>query len=167
MLPLNITHEKQILEQELSNLFSILRRATKTTLSTGIDAQIKTLQKLRAEIYEDLNQLQHKALIIKAAELFQTEYPGIDRWCWHPKQTSHPDEPDLSGFEHESIIISAEVTSSAKPVGTIDQRMTNTLNSLNRKNGTLYYCVQSQEMFARANSKVNKNQLRIIVRLIP
>lgn len=167
MLPLDITHEKQILEQELNSIFSVLRRVTETALPTGIDAQLKIFQKLRADIYEDLNQLQHKALIIKAAELFQTEHPGIEEWRWHPKQTSHPDEPDLRGIENERIVISAEVTSSAKPIGTIDKRMANTLNSLNRKTGTLYYCVQSQEMLARANSKVSKNQFRIIVRLIP
>lgn len=167
MIPLNIKHEKLILEQELHNLFSILRRATETHLPTGIDARINTLRKLRAEVYEDLNQLQHKALIIKAAELFQTEHPEINCWYWHPKQTSHPDEPDLSGFENEKIMISVEVTSSERPVGTIDQHMARTLNSLSRKKGILYYCVQSQKMLARANSKVNKNQLGIIVRLIP
>lgn len=163
MKELNIKQEKTILQLEIENWFKVVKKHINKSPS-GLTEQVRLLTAIRNDIYEDLNQLQHKALIIESAEILQKEYPKINKWKWHPKQTSHPDEADLTGYTDAKVIISAEITSSMKPVGTIDTRIRKTLNSLNGKKGKRIYFVQTAEMFNRAKTKITKNNWDITPR---
>lgn len=162
---MNIQDEEANLEREITKMFSTIRNQTER-VPEGLTDQVQRLFLLRSEIYEDLNQLQHAALILKAAKLLQNEFPEIDRWSWHPKQTSRPDEADLTGYINEVVFLNVEVTTSVKPVGTIDSRMNKTLKSLDHKNGKRYYFVQTTKMLNRAKTKIAKNNWNITPREI-
>ncbi len=166
MKELILKTEKATLKKELKHIFGIIQDLTED-LPLTVTKQVKILFEIRSNIYEDINQLQHKALIIKVAGLLKKEYPEIVSWSWHPKQTSHPDEADLTGYDSKKqVIVNAEVTTSIRPTGTIDQRMKSTLESLNRKKGKLFYCVQTPEMYRRAELKIRKNRFNIMVYLV-
>lgn len=132
------------------------------TIHQGID----TLRRLREAVYEDLNQIQHEEMILRAARWLQgsdLEVTAID-WYWNPRQTGTSAEPDLRGVAHGEVVISAEITTSARPRGKIDERMTSTLKKLSTMAGARYYFVLSPEMAKRARTKINKHGYDIQVR---
>jgi len=133
-----IEREDLSLEKEIKGMLTKMRGQLAKFPKKG-PKQVEAIFSLRAEIYEDLNQLQHKALIIAAAKRLAKRYPTISKWKWHPKQTSSINEADLTGYSRDKIVINAEVTTSNRPIGTIDQRMKRTLLSLSKKKGTLFY----------------------------
>ena len=161
---LNIAIEKDILKNELQEWFSVIRKhLSKNPLS--VNDQIELLNEIRKDIYEDLNQLQHKSAIILIAEELQKEFPSITEWYWHPKQTSQENYADLTGIVNDEVFLNAEITTSLNPVGTIDKRMKKTLESLNLKQGKKFYYVQTDKMMARALTKIKKNkELKVEVR---
>jgi hypothetical protein len=63
--------------------------------------------------------------------------------------------PDLRAVHQGQILASAEITTSEKPVGTIDTRMRSTLEKLSRMDGEHFYFVRSNAMRIRADSKVS------------
>jgi len=160
-----IEKETENLKEGLNTLFDYLRRHTQTIPSTT-DEQIMLLKNIRSNIYEDLNQLQHKALIIESAVILQKEYPKINKWNWHPKQTSHPEEADLTGYINNEVFLNAEITTSIDPDGVADTKMRKTMSSLNKKKGLKFYFVQTEKMFNRAQSKINNNGWDITPRQI-
>ena len=153
---LGIKKEKIALQNSVQNWFSILKSHI-DNVPENLTEQVQTLNNIRIDTYEELNQLQHVAAIIIVAEKLQLEFPEINKWAWHPRQTSHKDFADLTGFVNDTIILNAEVTTSMKPVGTIDKRMQNTLTSLSNKTGKKFYYVQTDEMLRRAKTKISKN----------
>lgn len=122
------------------------------------DQAIDVLQRLRAESYEDLNQIQHEYLILSAVEwLFDQELCARGtEWYWNPRQTGDHAEPDLLGKIDGTIVVSAEVTTSARPDGVIDTRMRKTLNKLSQQPGQRFYFVRTAAMANRAGTKVRK-----------
>ena len=56
-----------------------------TTAETGVGI----LDRLRKATYEDLNQIQHEHLIVRAAEwlLARRKCPPETQWFWNPRQT--------------------------------------------------------------------------------
>jgi hypothetical protein len=110
-------------------------------------------------VYEDLNQLQHEHLIIRAAVwLRDNNLVSPDAsWSWNPRQTGDHTEPDLAADLHDTRVASAEVTASASPEGVIDTRMAKTLAKLNGMQGSKYYFVRTEAMRQRAQTKVTKN----------
>lgn len=126
---------------------------------------IAVLDRLRRETYEDLNQIQHEHLIIRAAEwlLAERKCPLETLWLWNPRQTGDNSEPDLRGSLSGSTVISAEITTSEKPVGTIDSRMQKTLAKLSEMQGAKFYFVRTPEMRQRANTKITKGRWSIEV----
>ena len=81
---------------------------------------------------EDLNQIQHEELAFRAAQFLRSsEFEGRDlKWYWNPRQTGDENEPDLRATENQEIVLSAEVTTSERPIGTIDSRMRDTLKKM-------------------------------------
>lgn len=79
-------------------------------VAQGIDV----LKKLRAETYEDLNQIQHEYMILCSAEwlIAQKRCPPDTIWSWNPRQTGGADEPDLRGELSAHILLSAEISRS-------------------------------------------------------
>jgi hypothetical protein len=129
------------------------------------DAAVRVLQQVRADTYEDLNQIQHEHLILCAAEwlLAQSICASDTEWYWNPRQTGDRTEPDLAGVVNGATVVSAEITTSANPDGLIDTRMRKTLEKLSRQSGQLFYFVRTHAMATRANTKVRKAGWRIRV----
>jgi hypothetical protein len=84
-------------------------------------------------------------------------------WSWNPRQTGDSTEPDLRGHLDGTVVLSAEVTTSKEPLGTIDKRMGSTLQKLAQMDGALYYFVRTDTMLSRARTKVLKGQWPIEV----
>lgn len=165
MTVLDIDKEKKDLEEKILKWFNTTKKHIEE-IPIDLASQVQLLSNIRRDLYEDLNQLQHAALIIKAAEELQKNHPDINKWYWHPKQTSHPDYADLTGYVNDMVFLNAEVTTSLNPVGTIDGRMKSTLTSLNDKEGLKFYYVVTDKMYDRAVSKKNNNGFNIKIRKI-
>jgi hypothetical protein len=129
---------------------------------------IDLLARLRAEVYEDLNQLQHEYLIVVGARwlLDRNLVPSEVQWLWNPRQTGDHLEPDLAALYQGRHLISAEITASAKPSGVIDTRMARTLAKLSEMEGERYYFVRTTAMRQRAITKVARNVWPIQVVLL-
>ena len=153
----DIAFAETTLLNELKEMFSHFRSAGKDE-PTNLEQGLEILQKLRYFVYENMNQVPHEALLLKVAKLLEAEfYPSVGvRWFWNPRQTGGKDEPDLRGMDNRGqVIVSAEVTSSQIPQGTIDRRMAETLAKLSTMPGDKYYVVTSEQMERRAKSKLN------------
>ncbi|RFP26159.1 hypothetical protein D0T25_01215 [Duganella sp. BJB488] len=131
-----------------------------------LESGIRILERLRAECYEDLNQIQHEFLALQAAEHLLKLNASVEL-SWNPRQTGTADEPDIRGMSMEAIIFSAEVTASPRPSGAIDVRMRDTLQKLSTFPGEKFYFVRTAEMSKRASSKIAKAGWSINVVLMP
>jgi len=134
----------------------------------NLEFGIETLKQLRRAIYEDLNQIQHEGMILRAARLLESsELTGQEvEWYWNPRQTGTADEPDLRGLVAGQIVVSAEITASESPKGTMDQRMATTLEKLSKLPGKAFYFVCADSMERRARTKVKQAGYQIEVRRI-
>lgn len=162
---LNVDTAKINLKIKLSSVF----RAMEKTVSKKTDdltVQISLLRELRSDIYEQLNQLQHEYLIIKSSEQFAKQYPDVDTWRWHPNQTSGKGEPDLIGYCKGKVVISAEITTSQKPIGSISTRMKKVMKKLEECEGDKFYVVETEEMKNSADRKVNSGDINNVVPII-
>lgn len=123
---------------------------------------------LRKEVYEDLNQLQHEAMILRVARaISSTDFLGDTiEWCWNPRQTGSAEEPDLRGEIKGKAVVSAEITTSANPMGAIGTRMASTLKNLKNMPGKKLYFVRTETMEKRAKSKVSKSDYQIEIRKV-
>jgi len=113
----------------------------------------------RRELAESMNQILHQHAILAAASTVRSrvENPDELEWFWHPAQTSADGEADLVARRGSECVIQAEVTTSPKPIGTIDRRMATTLRNLSEMPGRMkFYCVVSEEMATRAQTKIDK-----------
>jgi len=129
------------------------------------DTAVDILQRVRSESYEDLNQIQHEHLALCAVEWFLKEgiCPRETEWHWNPRQTGDDKKPDLMGLHNGTTLVSAEITTSANPDGSIDTRMRNTLAKLTQQDGQLHYFVRTPSMATRANTKIRKSAWNIRV----
>jgi hypothetical protein len=134
----------------------------------NLEAGVGILNHLRAAIYEDLNQIQHEAMILRAARLQQnTDLKGQEvDWYWNPRQRGTADEPDLRGVVAGRVVVSAEITASERPIGSIDKRMGTTLERLSKMSGRRMYFVRTDAMEDRARTKVKKGSYQIEVRRV-
>jgi hypothetical protein len=127
------------------------------------------LSRIRSEVYEDLNQIQHEYLILRAAEwlIAQGVCPATTQWTWNPRQSGDANEPDLEGKVNGQIVLSAEITASADPQGAIGARMQTTLKKLSTFQGKLFYFVRTESMRRRAETNVTKAGRQIGVVMLP
>lgn len=119
---------------------------------------IALLKKLRSETYEDLNQIQHEHMILIAVDWLvkDRQWPTGAQWYWNPRQTGDGSEPDLRVSHNGKTILSAEITTSENPVGTIDSRMKSTLEKLAQMEGDKHYFVRSASMAMRAKQQLQR-----------
>jgi hypothetical protein len=153
--------------REIRRCLESVRQAIKRDPITASDG-VNLLNSLRKVSYEDINQLQHEEMALSAARLLQeTEFRGerLD-WYWNPRQTGDAAEPDLRAVRNGEIMVSAEVTTSQRPIGTIDTRMRDTLAKLNKMPGRRFYFVKTGSMEHRAKSKVKRAGFAVEVRKI-
>jgi hypothetical protein len=158
MKPLgNLGAAEQAVLGKAKALLATIRECAANEPETVAEA-IGILADIRAGAYEDLNQLQHEYLILRAAAWLVKNGVVIASasWAWNPHQTGDFTEPDLAADSSGSRLVSAEVTASAEPIGTIDSRMATTLEKLSAMPGAKYYFVRSESMRKRAATKVNR-----------
>lgn len=148
-------HQKVL--TDVQRLLAAVNRLSSLPYNTA-EAGIGILDRLRRDTYEDLNQIQHEHLIVRAAEwlLAERKCPPETMWFWNPRQTGDNTEPDLRGSHAGAIIVSAEITTSEKPVGTINSRMQKTLAKLAEMQGLKFYFVRTSKMQQRAITKIAK-----------
>jgi hypothetical protein len=134
-----------------------------------VDQGIAILKRLRAETYEDLNQIQHEYMILCAAQwlILQGRCPAETVWFWSPRQTGGADEPDLRGEYSGQVVLSAEITTSMEPKGMIDSRMRRTLEKLSKMAGQRFYFTASPAMCQRAQTKIGKGGWQIEAVYLP
>ena len=122
---------------DVQRLVSTVQRVAASPVGS-VEAGIAVLKDLRAESYENLNQIQHEFMIVLAAEwlISQKRCSANTVWSWNPRQTGPVDEPDLRGEHNGTILLSAEITTSTEPKGLIDARMKKTLQKLSDHGGT-------------------------------
>ena len=156
----NFSEANQKVLKDILGCIINIRNVTEDRAET-IDDGIAILRNIRSEVYEDLNQIQHEAMILRAARFLGGQYGKKIKWEWNPRQTGTGDEPDLRGSHKGRIILSAEVTTSEEPVGKIDGRMRETLAKLAVMEGDKYYFVGMASMAKRAQTKVQKNGYKI------
>jgi len=158
--------EEEVLAQ-IKRVILDIKKAIKDEPSDLAEG-IRVLADLRKEVYEDLNQLQHEAMILRAARsINSTDFFGdIIEWYWNPRQTGSAEEPDLRGEIKGKAVVSAEITTSENPKGTIDKRMASTLKNLNNMSGKKLYFVRTETMENRAKTKVLKSGYQIKIRKV-
>lgn len=153
---------------DAQGMIAKVRHLTEGQTAT-VEEAVLLLQKLRAEIYEDMNQIQHEFAILCAVE-WPTNSERVPRgtiWLWNPRQTGRADEPDLRGQVNSAPVLSAEITTSKRADGTIATRMDSTLQKLSRMEGDKFYFVQTEHMLQRAHTKIRKGSLPIEPILLP
>ena len=125
---------------------------------------ILQLREIRSSIYEDLNQIQHEYLILRALGwLRDNGFGSVVEWEWNPRQTGTANEPDLRGSLNGTILVSAEASASENPIGMVDKRMRETLGKLSQMGGERFYFVRTDVMANRARTKISKAQWAITV----
>jgi hypothetical protein len=130
---------------------------------------VALLSQIRDAVYEDLNQTQHEYLILAAVTwlISEHEIPNETEWYWNPRQTGDAEEPDLRASIGTRIVLSAEITTSKRPIGAIVGRMNSTLRKLDGFPGDQYYFVRTDAMAKKAREIVAANMWHITVVRIP
>lgn len=130
---------------------------------------VAILSQLRDAGYEDLNQIQHEYLVLVAAKwLVENNHVSSEaEWYWNPRQTGGANEPDLQAKKDSKVLVSAEITTSRRPIGTIFERMKKTLAKLNDFEGQKFYFVRTDSMKEKAEAEVKAKQQNILVVSLP
>jgi hypothetical protein len=164
----NLNSAEQKVLADSSLLLKTLRENCATEPTSAADA-VSVLANIRDLAYENLNQIQHEYLILLAAKYLTEEaiVPAETFWQWNPRQTGGSSEPDLQGTVGAAVLISAEITTSRRPIGTIDKRMRTTLAKLNVFAGQRFYFVRTSAMATRASTIVRANDYTIAVVILP
>ncbi len=159
--------EKKVLS-DASALIAELSRLSAVTPQSAEHA-VSMLAAIRDAVYENLNQIQHEYLILVAAKhLLNLGFAKETiEWSWNPRQTGGAFEPDLEGKLNGETVISAEITTSRRPIGTIAERMKSTLLKLNGFSGARYYFVRTSAMEKRANTIISCSNYQITVINLP
>lgn len=164
-VPLNLKEQKKYFTKTIKTQLKRIKDSIPSeikNLKEGVDA----LQQLRINEYENINQYQHAALILEAAEWLEknlSHYRNID-WFWNPHQTGGAQEPDLLGICNGQSVIAAEITTSENPVGTISIHMQKTIKKLSNQDAIhKYYFIRTNTMFCRACSKAKNQGLKISI----
>jgi hypothetical protein len=162
--------ERDRLLQEARKLISDVQGAVGVEQIDNLEKAVDTLWELRRVCYEPLNQIQHDVMILQAAEWIESNYyreKNIE-WWWNPRQTGsklvgsqEEKEPDLRGKVARRTVVSAEITTSAKP---IYKTMAETLEKLSvmRVPGKKIYFVHTEEMELRAKNRVSRQRYKHI-----
>jgi hypothetical protein len=151
----NLQDSRTKLTQEVAALLDGLRNLLAIN-ATDLRGQFRILRNIRSLAYENMNQILHEALLLRAIDYLLQIYTQNIEWFWNPRQTGDSNEPDLRGMANKTILISAEATTSDEPQAKVDRRMQDTLTKLSTMQGDLFYFVETESMRRRAQTKVAK-----------
>jgi len=161
--PRDIQSAEQKVLIDIAQLLGTVRDLS--SAATSLEDGASRVRHIRSTVYENLNQIQHEYLIVRALGWLRAN--GFDdsslNWSWNPRQTGDSAEPDLRASSDSGIVVSAEATTSENPMGVIDSRMRDTLTKLSGMPGKKYYFVLTPAMAARAETKVARNGWQITV----
>lgn len=159
--------EKKVLEG-VKTLLSEVRSLVSRAPNSATEG-VALLAQLRDIGYEDLNQIQHEYLILAAAKwlIDQETVSANVEWYWNPRQTGGAYEPDLRAKQNGKILVSAEITTSRRPIGTIVDRMKTTLGKLSKFPGKRFYFVRTESMSKKASALIKANKFKITVVCLP
>jgi hypothetical protein len=131
-----------------------------------LDRTIGLVKNLREVAGEGMNVLQHEYHCLRMVRVLKAVVPGAERvdWYWHPAQGSNVDEADVVGYLRGKALVQAEVTTSARPMGTITKRMDMKMKSLARLPGKhKYYGVVSEPMRKLAQTKAEPFGITVVL----
>jgi len=159
--------ENKVLE-DVNTLLTEVRSIVAAAPKSATEG-VALLSQLRDIGYEDLNQIQHEYLILAAATWLVEKglVPSDAEWYWHPRQTGGSDEPDLCAKHEGRTVLSAEITTSRRPIGTILDRMRTTLAKLKGLPGKKCYFVRTESMSSKAKTIVSAEGWKIKVVCLP
>jgi hypothetical protein len=162
----DIEQAESELHKEVHQCIGRIRSMAATDPSSH-EAGIRVLRELRKAVFESINQIQHEALLLDAARWIARfcSSESLTLWEWNPRQTGGSEEPDLRISCDGKILISAEATSSERPIGFVDQRMQETLKKLSGMPGERIYFVRTEIMAQRAMTKIQSSgyNIRVVV----
>jgi hypothetical protein len=152
---LDLTTADDKVLSDIRRYASEVQRIASSPISS-VSEGIATLVALRKATYEDLNQIQHEYAALRAVRWLAANHmvPDGAIWQWNPRQTGNSAEPDIRAVAEGRIIVSGEVTTSPRPIGSLDGRMASTLRKLSEMEGRRYYFVLTAPMKRRAMTKV-------------
>lgn len=151
----SVTAEAKVLADIQTVLSTIKQLSGQQT--DNVQLGVGQLRMIRSLVYEDINQIQHEYLVLRALRwLLQNGFASEITWEWNPRQTGTANEPDLRGSLNGAVLISAEASASERPVGVIDSRMQRTLYKLSQMAGEKFYFICSDQMACRARTKIAK-----------
>lgn len=154
-LPSTSSARQQLVDQ-IQGVLEHIKSCADTHTNSLADS-LGLLDLLRRNIYENLNQVQHRALLLDAADHLAERHGADIAWFWHPEQTGTASEPDLRGVNVlGEVVFSAEASASHAPIGSIDTHMRKTLTSLSAMPGERYYFARTTKMINRAITKASK-----------
>ncbi|HED38436.1 MAG TPA: hypothetical protein ENI76_09380 [Ignavibacteria bacterium] len=164
IFPKSVSEADKKVFDDISRLVEVLREKSKDDPENVADG-ISLLKALRKDIYEELNQIQHEGLAVRAVEWLRENGYGDQKleWFWNPRQTGDDKEPDVRAVRGGVIMASAEASASESPKGSIDTHMASTLNKLSKMDGEKFYFVRTGEMEKRAETKIEKSSWNIRV----
>lgn len=164
----DIEHAEATVLADVTRLLDDLRALVANAPATAARG-VALLSEIREAAYEDLNQIHHEYLILCAIRWLVKCDPrlGDAEWRWNPRQTGNASEPDLQGLLNAATCISAEITTSRRPIGTIRDRMRATLLKLNGFVGDRFYFVRTDQMLRAADTIIAASGLRIKAVCIP
>jgi hypothetical protein len=120
------------------------------------DYGIALLTLLRAEIGEDLNQIQHEYLILRGVRWLVADRCGSSLE-WNPRQTGSGNEPDLRGRGTAGLWYRRKRRHRRIRSERFDGRMKKTLAKLSQMEGIKFYFICTEPMEKRAKFKVASN----------
>ena len=153
----NVPEAKERILQEIRRLLQDIQSLS-SSAPLSIEEGIAILREIRVRSAEDINQLQHEALLLEARSYLEEHARVSDaEWFWNSRQTGTLDEPDLRAVQDGAVILSAEATAAERPVGTIDTHMRKTLGKLRFAPRRRFYFVRTSGMLQRAQTKLARS----------
>jgi hypothetical protein len=147
--------ERIILQNKADDVLEKIKTCATQTPET-IQEKLAALGGLKSAIYQDLNQIPHRALLLEAVDYLNQKYKDPITWSWHPEHTGKAKEPDLLGKQNGKVIISAEATTPKVTKGAPSKKMPKVLEHLSRMEGEKFYFVRSTQMKSLAETKISK-----------
>jgi len=163
------SERNKLLQEARDTISDVKKIVTKVRQIDNIKEKeaVDILSTVRDRCYENLNIIPHDLMILQAADwIKKRNYPHkAIEWHWNRAQTSKKEEADLHGKIDGKIVVSAEITTSAKP---IYKKMAQTLKKLNEMQvpGKKIYFVQTKDMKKPADAEIKEKGYKIKVEII-
>lgn len=167
MKPFNFLSEakrRKFLEKKIWAFHDNLAKQARV-LPDSVFSALHTLQDVRMEHYEDLNQLLHATAIMTAFEELCGQHKPYAKlqWEWNPCQQGGKDEPDLRCRMKGKVVASVEVNTSHDAKGATRKTLMNTCKKLSGMEGRKIFFVANEDTEAFLKRFIEKSKLNVEV----